>query len=244
MKYLFLTFFISYSILSVNGQNNIATSDSTQNKEAYPDLAYIVYKNAMLLNDLEIATYALHNIVASNPNGGIYKDTLALVYLQRSKFIQAKALTNITYQEKETDFRNEVLAICAKNLNQPTEAIEYYKKLYKSNRNSVYLFELSQLEYSMKRLIEAKHSVEELLSSLTSDENSLVYVPTDDKTMSQKVRLQAAANYLLGNVYFELGDYKGALTMYEKALLINPDYKNALKAKIYTYEKVYPKVKK
>ena len=119
------------SSISINAQNKGTTIPTTAPKiGAYPDKDVVVYKNALSLGDLETATYSLHNVIAANSNGAIYKDTLALVYLQRGFYRQAQLITKELYKEKENDTRSEVLAICAKQLGQPTEAIDLYKKLF------------------------------------------------------------------------------------------------------------------
>lgn len=197
---------------------------------AYPDKDVVVYKNALSLGDLETATYALHNIVAANPNGAIYKDTLALAYLQRGYYRQAQLLIKALYKEKENDARTEVLAICAKQLGQPIEAIDLYKKLYNSTKNTNFAFEQLQLEYGIKRLAEAKLTAEALLLALPIDDKTKLTVPKLDNKTAQEVSLKAGIFYLLGNIYFDMNDKVQAQQQFEKAIALQPDYELAQNA--------------
>lgn len=229
MKFLLLIFSFSLSY-SLQGQINPKLKNSVPKIGAYPDKDVVVYKNAISLGDLETVTVALHNIVAANPNGGIYKDTLALVYLERGYFRQAQLLTKTLYLEKENDTRTEILAICAKQLNQPIEAIELYKKLFINTQKSDYLFEKLQLEYQIKRLKEAKISAEQLLSLITMEDQTQLNVPKLDNKTRQQVSLKAGIHYLLGAILIDLEDSVNAKDQFEKALVINKDYEMAQEA--------------
>lgn len=229
-KIIFLTLALLLGSFA-NAQNNGSASvPEPQKIGAYPDKDVVVYKNAVSLGDLEAATYALHNIIAANPNGAIYKDTLAFVYLQRGYYRQAQVLTKTLYQEKENDTRSEILAICAKQLGQPTEAIDLYKKLFSTTKNNNYAFEQLQLEYSIKRLAEAKLTSEVLLLALPSDDKTKLTVPKLDNKTVQEVSLKAGIYYLLGSIYFDMNDKVQAQQQFEKAIQIQPDYELALQA--------------
>lgn len=214
--------------IAQNKANNTPTT--TPKIGAYPDKDVVVYKNALSLGDLEAATYALHNIIAANPNGAIYKDTLALVYLQRGYYRQAQVLTKTLYQEKENDTRTEVLAISAKQLGQSTEAIDLYKKLFSTTKNNNFAFEQLQLEYSIKRLAEAKLTAESLLLALPFDDKTKLMVPKLDNKTAQEVSLKAGIYYLLGSIYFDMNDKVQAQQQFEKAIALQPDYELALQA--------------
>lgn len=227
-SYLFL---IAVSLsFSIHAQKISKTAESVPKIGAYPDKDVVVYKNALSLGDLETATYALHNIIAANPNGAIYKDTLAMAYLQRGYYRQAQALTKPLYQEKENDTRTEVLAICAKQLGQPTEAIDLYKKLHSTTKNNNYAFEQLQLEYGIKRLAEAKLTAEALLVALPSDDKTKLTVPKLDNKTAQEISLKAGIYYLLGSIYFDMNDKVQAQQQFEKAIALQPDYELALQA--------------
>lgn len=212
---------------TLNAQKNNSSKETPPKIGAYQDKDMLVYKNAIAVADLEVATHALHNIVAANPNGAIYKDTLALAYLQRNMFQQARFITQSLYKEKENDFRLEILAICAKQLNQPTEAIDFYKKLYTHTKKQDFAFEQLQLEYSIKRLAEAKLTAETLISSIPTDDKTELTVAKSDNKTGQKITFKAGIYYLLGKIYADLNDTKSALEALQNALKLNPDYEMA-----------------
>lgn len=247
MKFKFTMVVLLLAVFA-NAQNKGTTTPTTAPKiGAYPDKDVVVYKNALSLGDLETATYALHNIIAANPNGAIYKDTLALAYLQRGYYRQAQALTKPLYQEKENDSRTEVLAICAKQLGQSTEAIDLYKKLYTSTKNNNFAFEQLQLEYNIKRLAEAKLTAEGLLVSIPVDDKTKLTVPKLDNKTAQEVSLKAGIYYLLGNIYFDMNDKVQAQQQFEKAIALQPDYElaqNALNFLNNKQEEVKPETSK
>lgn len=219
---------MSFMSIFVQAQKEVQPSATTPRLGAYPDKDVVVYKNALSLGDLETATYALHNIIAANPNGSIYKDTLALVYLERSYYVQAQLLTKTLNQERENDTRTEILAICAKKLGQTTDAIDLYKKLFSISKNKNYLFEQVQLEYQIKRLEEAKLSAEKLLDLIKPDDKiSLNVTKLDNKTI-QQITLKAGVHYLLGNIFLDLKDTTNAKLQLEKAVNLNQDYELAI----------------
>ncbi|MFC4740007.1 tetratricopeptide repeat protein [Flavobacterium ponti] len=226
--------FLSITLLLLNSitfaQNKEVASTSMPKIGAYPDKDVVVYKNALSLGDLETATNALHYIIAANPNGAIYKDTLALLYLQRGYYRQAQVLTMPLYQEKENETRTEVLAICAKQLGQQIEAIDLYKKLYRTTKNNNYAFEQLQLEYDIKRLTESKLTAEALLLALPSDDKTKLTVQKLDNKTVQQISLKAGIYYILGTIYFDMNDRVQALQQFEKAIALQPDYDLALQA--------------
>jgi tetratricopeptide (TPR) repeat protein len=225
MKKYILSLFVC-SVMVANAQVKKSSTDPAPKIGAYPDKDVVVYKNALSLGDLETATYSLHNIIAANPNGAIYKDTLAIVYLQRGYFRQAQLLTKTLYLEKENDTRTEILALCAKQLNQPTEAIDLYKKLYNSTKKENYAFEQLQLEYSIKRLAEAKLTAQQLIKTLPINDQLKLTTSKSDKS-EQVIDLKAGVYFILGNINNELKNTEEAKNAYQEALKINPEYENA-----------------
>lgn len=227
-KILTLGFILLFS--SINAQQKTTNSNPAPTTITTTDKDVVVYKNALTLGDLETATHALHYIIAANPNGAMYRDTLAVVYLQRGYYRQAQALTKPLYQEKENDTRAELLAICAKQLNQPTEAIDWYKKLYTSTKNNTYAFEQLQLEYGIKRLAEAKFTAEGLLANIKPDDETKIVVPKLDNQSKQNISLKGVVYYFLGNIYFDLNDKVNAQIQFEKALELDKTYELAQNA--------------
>lgn len=194
------------------------------------DKDILVYRNSLILSDFEVATNSLHQIIVNHPNGSIYKDTLALVYLQRNKFVQASVIAQSLYKEKENDFRLEILAICAKQLSKPNEAIDFYKKLYANTKKIEYAFEQLGLEYSFKRLAEAKFTAENLLINIPEGTKIELTVEKTENKTKQKISLKAGVYYLLGKIHTDLNSNKSALEAFQNALKINPDYELAVNA--------------
>ncbi len=215
---------------SINAQQKTTNSNPAPTTTATVNKDVVVYKNALAIGDLETATHALHYIIAANPSGAMYRDTLAVAYLQRGYYRQAQAIAKPLYQEKENDTRAEILAICAKQLNQPTEAIDWYKKLYSSTKNNNFAFEQLQLEYGIKRLAEAKFTAEGLLVSIPADDKTIIIVPKKDNKTTQEVSLIAAVHYVLGNIYFDLDDKVNAQAQFEKAFELDKEYELAQNA--------------
>lgn len=230
-KILYISLLFSVILTSAQVKKNTTLSSDKKTVVAtYPEKDLAIYKNAMLLGDLTTATIALHGIIAANPTGAVYRDTLALVYLERGMYHQAQALAKVLYLEKENDTRTEVLAICAKQLNQQTEAIDFYKKLAITSKKTSYAFEQLQLEYLIKRLAEAKMTAEQILKVLSENDKTELSTTKSDNKTQQIISFKAGVYYLLGNINNELKNIEEAKAAYKEAIKINPEYDNALVA--------------
>lgn len=229
---------------STNAQSTVSNAITAAPKMgAYPDKDVAIYKNALLLGDLETATYALHGIIAANPNGAQYTDTLAVVYLKRGFYPQAQQLIKPLYNITANNTRAEILAICAGQLGQPTEAINLYKNLYLTTKNNNFGFELLKLEYGIKRLTEAQLTAKTLLEALPDSDKTTLRVPKQDNKTAQEITLKAGVHYLLGSIYFDLNDKAAAQTQFELAVALNKDYELAQNALQFLTKKTTPVTK-
>lgn len=102
------------------------------------------------------------------------------------------------------------------------EAIEAYEVLFAKTNNMAHGYELGNLQYSIKRLDEAKATLSKA-ATCPEIEKATVTFPID-KTKNQQVPLLAAVNNLKGVVSFELKENTEAQEAFEAALKIMPEF--------------------
>ncbi|MCX6218247.1 tetratricopeptide repeat protein [Spirosoma sp.] len=195
---------------------------------AYPDAHLAVYRNAMSLQDYATAISALHYILAANPTGAPYADTLALVYAQTGQFVQAGRLAEVQLAAKGySDLRMEVKALANSQLKNWVKAIDAYGALFEKTQKPVFGFEKLKLEYDIKRMGEAALTAEQLLKVVPATDSSQLQVAMLDGKQVQTVAFRAGLLNLQGLILLELKKRDMALAAFNEALKLNPDFEQA-----------------
>lgn len=195
---------------------------------AYPDAHLAVYRNAMSLQDYPTAISALHYIIAANPTGAPYADTLALVYAQTGQFVQAGKLADVQLAIKGySDLRMEVKALANRQLNNSVKSIDAYGVLFEKTKRPDFGFEKLKLEYDIKRIAEAAFTAEQVLKLVPATDSSQLQVPVLDGKKLQTVSFRAGLLNLQGLILLELKKTDTALAAFTEALKLNPDFEQA-----------------
>ncbi|MGI8952290.1 MAG: hypothetical protein ACR2FN_12005 [Chitinophagaceae bacterium] len=217
-----ILFFVTVFTL-VNAQTNSKSSTADNN------INLKVYQQSISLNDYGTAINALHYLIAGDAaKYANWQDTLALLYTRTNDYQQGFLLSDALLNSKGyTDLRMEIKAVCAKQLQQPVEAINAYGILFTKTHNAVYGFEELQLQYAIRRLAETVATGNDLLKIILPNDSTQVNVMKLDGKNMQQVSLKAATENVLGLAYIDLKDKQNAVAQLQMALKENPDFEQA-----------------
>lgn len=217
MKKLFFSLFVASFSMSTAAQS--AKPRILETPGAVHKLAY---EGAKKRGDAMTAIVSL-NYLLSTGGSASYADTLAQWYLYSEQYVQAKLLSEELLAKRPQD--ETLLAIkgtSLRALNQTTEAVEVYGKLFQLTRNYLYGVELVQLQWSLKRLLECQQTAQSL-RSLTYKPEQTLQVPTPDNKSQEPVAVPAFAWYMEGISYLGGNQTEKAKEAFQKALAItNP----------------------
>lgn len=171
----------------VTAQNK---SELTKHYEAY-------YKQMKTQGDAQGVINALTHLNVIAPSQA-RKDTLAYVYLNEGKHIQA--INTIGYEPNATDsnLAKEIKAVSLKSLGEAKLAIPHFEALFKINPSPNIAYELAELNLQLGNLVEArKHSAFGVNNS--KDDMLKTYYETQQP---YQVPLKAAFTYLRALIKF------------------------------------------
>lgn len=183
-----------------------------------------IFKNALKYNDANTAIYSLHEIIVLEGKQSTYKDSLVFVYFKSGRYQSSHLLAKELLQNKPKDEQIlEVNALSLQHLGLYKEAIANYEVLFEKTLRMEHGYQLTQLQYRMKRFDEAKKTIIKTL--LCKDPEAAVFLQFPiDNNKNQNVPLKSAAYNLQGLISFELGDKQNALSAFKKALKILPEF--------------------
>jgi len=153
------------------------------------------------------------------------KDTLAYMYLQANKPMQAiKVVGNST-----SDLALRTKAIGFKNLKNPKKAIENYEALIQKNKSVLDAYELAQLQFSIQRFGEAKATINYGLQN-SKEEKVRIFVKGNSYL---ETPIKAAFLNILGLIEFSMdkSNIDKAIAIFDEALKLDPQFVLALENK-------------
>lgn len=159
MKQIKFTFLIALSFsLYIQAQNQ---STLISHYKAY-------YTQMQQQGDIQGVINAMTHLVLLEPNIK-RKDTLAALYMNEGKYVQALNLIGIEQLESDTNLATEVKAVSLKSLNEPKRAIEHYEALYKQNRTVSLAYELADLKIQTDDITGASLHITYGIANATKD---------------------------------------------------------------------------
>jgi tetratricopeptide (TPR) repeat protein len=215
--------------LQALGQSKGAPKETTTKAKTSLDKELKGFKESVRLNDLSSATVYLHYLIQDDSYKA-YKDTLALVYLQRGMYFSSYEVANQLEKEAPSSFRKEILAVSSRELNKVEEAIGWYRSLYQEFKSPAVLYELVQLLYVNKNYDEARLATTQLLIELKDEDEAMVTVAKSDGQSTQNIKFKSLVWFMYGAILKETKDAVSEKAAYESALKLNPDYDLALTA--------------
>lgn len=114
-----------------------------------------LFNQAVAANDLVTATIALNYYVSGSGSDNQYTDTLAMLYLQQGMYAQCQYWTDLRLgKTPENRTLLEMKAVCLEKTGRTKEAIALYEQLFASGGNPYHAYQLMELQYGIKRLVE------------------------------------------------------------------------------------------
>jgi len=182
-----------------------------------------IIKQALTYNDAQTAVNSMHYIIALEGEKSTYKDSLAITYFNIGNYVSSHLLAKELLEDKKEHVQLlEINAVSLQNLGATKEAIEAYELLFSKTKNMAHGYQLSMLQYNIKRLAEAQATIGQALQCDVI-ENAYMQFPVD-KTKKQNVPLKSAAFNLQGLIAFELKDNSAAKIAFGEALKIMPEF--------------------
>ncbi len=205
----FLTFLVTYSTYSQSEKSMLAH--------------YIeYYKQMRTQGDVQGVINALTHLNILSPSQA-RKDTLAVLYMNEGKHIQALNTIGIERNENDSDMAVEVKAISLQVLNQIERSVEHYEELYKRKPNPLVAYELADLKIQLDDLLGATKHITFGVANSKSDVMRTYY----ESQSQYQVPMKAAFIYLKGLVRFKENktlNIDAAIEIMDEALAIAPNF--------------------
>ena len=205
-----LTFSITYSIFSQSEKSML-----THYKEYYNQMR--------TQGDVQGVINALTHLNILSPSQA-RKDTLAVLYMNEGKHVQALNTIGIERNENDSDMAVEVKAISLQVLNQIERSVEHYEELYKRKPNPLVAYELADLKIQLDDLLGATKHITFGVANSKSDVMRTYY----ESQSQYQVPMKAAFIYLKGLVRFKENktlNIDAAIEIMDEALAIAPNFK-------------------
>ncbi len=185
------------------------------------------YELAVEIQDSSFLLHTLLQLYQLCPTDTINSALLLSAYYNsgifNSCFLLAKKLTN---QSTSDLSQLRFLALSAEKTERYTDAMNAYEKLYYLSGNSMFLYDISSLQYKLGRYAEANTSLIKLLKDPGVKYFNMM-VNSEDGVI-QTIDLFCVALNLRGLVLVELGDKQNALKSFNDAIALSPDFHLAL----------------
>lgn len=204
-----LTFSITYSTFSQSEKSML-----THYKEYYNQM-----RNQ---GDVQGVINALTHLNILSPSQA-RKDTLAVLYMNEGKHVQALNTIGIERNENDSDMAVEVKAISLQVLNQIERSVEHYEELYKRKPNPLVAYELADLKIQLDDLLGATKHITFGVANSKSDVMRTYY----ESQSQYQVPMKAAFIYLKGLVRFKENktlNIDAAIEIMDEALAIAPNF--------------------
>jgi len=204
-----LTFSITYSTFSQSEKSMLSH--------------YKEYYNQMRTQgDVQGVINALTHLNILSPSQA-RKDTLAVLYMNEGKHVQALNTIGIERNENDSDMAVEVKAISLQVLNQIERSVEHYEELYKRKPNPLVAYELADLKIQLDDLLGATKHITFGVANSKSDVMRTYY----ESQSQYQVPMKAAFIYLKGLVRFKENktlNIDAAIEIMDEALAIAPNF--------------------
>ena len=198
--------------LQINAQDNSAL---LKHYEAY-------YKQMQKQGDVQGVINALTHLNVLSPSQGRL-DTLAVLYMNGNKHIQALNTIGIEKIASDSDMAVEVKAISLQVLNQPERAIEQFEELFKRKPSAMIAYELADLKTQINDDTGATLHITYGIANSKADVMRTFY----EMQTPYQVPIKAAFVYLKGLIKFKENNelnIDAAVAILDEALQLAPNF--------------------
>ncbi len=187
--------------------------------------ALAVYQKAQQYNDALMTKQALYELLVLNNRDSTVMRSLAELYYNNRQFTSS-ALVGRDFLEKYPGnlIATELVALSYEQLRLYDKAIEYYQPIWLQTEQIDVLYQISFLQYSLKRYSEATNNLT-IVESKVTDEDKVQLAKRDGSI--QQVPYKAAVLNLRALISEGEGKMDEAKSMLNQALQIAPDFEAA-----------------
>ncbi|MBL0343497.1 MAG: hypothetical protein IPP71_23150 [Bacteroidetes bacterium] len=214
-KILFLFTFLPLSYFAL-GQKNKSLSDTAT--------SWGIYRNALIFNDLDVAKFALFEILTLQPDNPSTYDSLAHLYFRIGAYSQAIQASELA---KPTNALKEIKAYSYRNLGEIKIALPLFEELYAETASPENGYQVASMQFSMKRFGECMETAAKIKAHPEASKSKVLISTEQGESMN--VSYLAAAENLMGVVYLEMGKTDLAKTAFEMAIEAAPEFSLAKK---------------
>jgi len=180
------------------------------------------YKQMQKQGDVQGVINALTHLNVLSPNKGRL-DTLAVLYMNNNKHIQALNTIGIELNATDSDMAVEVKAISLQVLNQPKRAIEQFEELFKRNPSAMIAYELADLKAQLNDDLGATLHITYGIANSKAEVMRTFY----ETQTPYQVPIKAAFLYLKGIIKFKENNelnIDAAVAIFDEALQVAPNF--------------------
>jgi len=180
------------------------------------------YKQMQKQGDVQGVINALTHLNVLSPNKGRL-DTLAVLYMNNNKHIQALNTIGIELNATDSDMAVEVKAISLQVLNQPKRAIEQFEELFKRSPSAMIAYELADLKTQVNDDMGATLHITYGIANSKAEIMRTFY----ETQTPYQVPIKAAFLYLKGLIKFKENNelnIDATIVILDEALKIAPNF--------------------
>ena len=180
------------------------------------------YKQMKTQGDVQGVINALTHLNIVSPNKARL-DTLAVLYMNDGKHIQALNTIGIEKKADDSDIAVQVKATCLQAINQSKLAIEQYEELFTRQRNVMVAYELADLKIQTDDLMGASVNITYGIANSKAGVMRTFY----ETQQPYQVPAKAAFLYLKGLVKFKENNelnIDAAVALLDEALVVAPNF--------------------
>jgi len=179
------------------------------------------YKEMKLQGDVNGIINAMTHLNVLSPSQA-RKDTLAYIYANNNRHMQALNTIGIEKNESDSDLSINVKAISLKAINQPKRALEQFEILNKRTPNAYLAYELADLKILTGDIAGAIVNIEYGIANAKDDMKYAFY----ERQQPYQASLKAAFFHLKALTKYNEDKTKidEAIALIDEALKIDPDF--------------------
>ena len=180
------------------------------------------YKQMQSQGDIQGVINALTHLNIIDPNEK-RKDTLAVLYMNEGRFIQALNTIGVESLDSDSDMAVEVKAISLQSLNEIKRSLPHYEELFKRKPNPYIAYELADIKIQLNDFLGAlKHITFGIANS-----NDDIFRNYFDTQTQYQVPMKAAFIYLKGLLTFKENKKENidkAIALMDEAIELAPNF--------------------
>jgi tetratricopeptide (TPR) repeat protein len=224
--FLLSLFFFSFSYAQKKKEDKSQTTPAPTETSSPKSKEYLlsesVFRNSLKYGDLNVAKQCVYEMIALDPSNTMLYDTLLIIYFRTENFAQSILLSREILAKNPNNATLEIKAISEQNLRLYKESLESYEKLYASTKDIYHLYQLSAMQFQLKRYGECNMSLAQVIRSEEADKKT---IPMSNAAGAQiDIALKAAAYNILGVMAIETNSLEDAKKYLIESLKLQPDF--------------------